>query len=240
MAQVSPRTVGWVLGAALGAAGAATLFVYVGGYVLLIPPLGLAPVAAGLAAGRLLARLGAVPAMGPGALAALALLVAAGPMLAGMVEMRLRPAPFALPPGIEAVGGARHAWGETARHAWGETVVLVACEGAGVGDAPECFARLAAAAEAGGWLCETCGAPEMTGGGIGWFRRLDAPPGGGGERMGIEAWDAGKGFYGAPPRDVPQARIFHQRSTAAPLWTLGALGALAAGALGRALRRRRG
>lgn len=213
------RRTGIVLGTALGLAVAQLVVQRLGGYALYLPHYILAPITLFVAIGAVVGWLGMAPSLRLPPLLMLASLIVASPALAGVIEVRLRPAPFAIPETATSVDWMHYPWGER---------VLIFEDPAEV---EALYDKLVASAEEDGWWCRSCRYQASTNTGHADFTpstlRADAPRG----YMGIEVWPGERAFYGLAPSAMTQTRVFHDQPTKSPLHVVIACGSLLAVAI---------
>ena len=198
------RFTGAIVGLGFGIAVSTLLLFRLGGFFYLLPFVGFAPILLGPIVGLVLARLGAVPHIRPLPTVVLALVIASSPYLAGVVEMRLRELPLAVPPDAEVIQWTKHPWGES-------VVILESAE-----EVPAFFDQLVASANEMGWHCRSCFYQSSTGTGHASFGTRDSRAGQSPGFAGVEVWSGEKELYRTAPSERNVARIFHDLQTGGP------------------------
>lgn len=208
---VTSKSTGLFLGLGFGFAGSVLLFFGLGGYFIFLPFIGLAPLAIGPFVGVFLAKLGAIPSIRLVPLIVWTLFTASAPILSGAIEIQLREAPFPFPPNAQVV--------QSTDYPWGERIVFLESSA----EVPAFFEQLVAAANSAGWKCKSCFFQSATGSGHATFLTSQAPSDSPRGHLGFEVWHGGPGYYGRPPSDTTQARIFHDLRTKSPWYAFVAL-----------------
>lgn len=199
-----PKTIGLVVGFALGIALSIILLFRLGGFFLFLLPIGLAPLALGPAIGSILARAGLVPSLRPVSTIVVALIVATVPLIAGFIEIRLRENPIPIPAGARTIQWTKYPWGERVLRFESPEEV------------PALHDRLVRSATEVGWNCHNCFYQPSTQTGHARFTVADAEKGGPQGYLGFELWPGEKALYGSKPSDLTQVRVFHDLPTRAP------------------------
>jgi hypothetical protein len=199
-----PKTIGIVVGFAFGIAVSILLLFRLGGYFVILLPIGLAPIAVAPIIGALLARAGLVPSLRPISTIILAFLVATTPLIAGVVEIRLREAPFPIPDGSRAI--------EWTKYPWGERVLKFE----NPQEMPALYDRLVRSAIEAGWNCHQCLYQASTRTGHASFTVPDAEVEGPQGYLGLELWPGEKALYGSEPSELTHVRVFHDLHTRSP------------------------
>ncbi len=156
----------------------------------------------------------------------LALVIASSPYLAGVVEMRQRDLPFAVPPDAEVIQWTKYPWGES-------VVILESAE-----EVAAFFDQLVASANEVGWHCRSCFYQSSTGTGHASFGTRDARAGQSPGFAGVEVWSGEKELYGTAPSERNVARIFHDLQTGGPAIAVFFWSILLLAAVGSHLARR--
>lgn len=183
------------------------------------PIISLLPIAAlfalaigvGAALGTALARAEGVPSLPAVSTLLLALMVAIGPVVAGMIEVGLRSAPFPLPADVRTVTWDKDPMG-------GQTLRLESTL-----SVPDLNDRLVEAAKNSGWVCRYCQYQPSTRTGHAAFDSRDRRLGGPGGTLRFEIWPGDMALYDSAPSDLTQAVIWNRRRSWSVEWAVLAI-----------------